>query len=111
MDARQIARSTAKWSAVLAGIACGSYATYAGVTWHRYGQHQPTKDQDIDPLLDLFMPVYEVVDRHHVRIAAPADVALAAATEMDLEGSALVRGIFKTREWILHAKPDPAIRS
>lgn len=111
MDAKQIARSLAKWSAVLAGIACGSYASYAAVTWLRYGQQQPAKDQDVDPLLDLFMPVHEVVDRHHLHIAAPADVALAAATERDLESSAIVRGIFKTREWILQAKPDPANRA
>ena len=30
---------------------------------------------DRDVLLDTFMPDYEVVERHHVRIAAPAEIA------------------------------------
>ena len=109
MDRKQIACSAAKWSAILAGIACGSYATYAGVTWLRYGHEQRSND-DVDPLLDLFMPVYDVADRHQVHIAAPPDIALAAATEIELESNAIIRGIFKTREWILHAKPDRTIR-
>lgn len=110
MDKKQIACSAAKWSAILAGIACGSYATYAGVTWLRYGHEQRANDDDVDPLLDLFMPVYEVADRHQIQIEAPADVALTAAAEMDLDSNALVHGIFKAREWILHAKPDASIR-
>ena len=56
------------------------------------------------------MPAYDVVDRHHIYVAAPADVTLTAATEMDFDRNAIIRGIFKTREWILHAKPDTAIR-
>jgi hypothetical protein len=110
MDARTIARSAAKWSALFAGIAAGSYATYAGVTWFRYGHQQQSSGQEVDPLLDLFMPAYDVVDRHHVHVAAPADVVLAAATEINLESSAIVRGIFKAREWILRARPDNTIR-
>jgi hypothetical protein len=64
---------------------------------------------DADALLDIFMPSYEVVERHHVRVAAPAEVAFAAATEMDLRQSPVVRGIFKSREWILggRAARDP----
>jgi hypothetical protein len=110
MDTKQIARSAAKWSAAMAGIACGCYATYAGLTWLRYGNQQRATDDGADPLLDLFMPVYEVADRHHVYIEAPADVALTAAAEIEVENNAFVRGIFKTREWILHAKPETAIR-
>jgi hypothetical protein len=110
MNAKRIARRAAKWSAVVAGIAAGSYATYAGVTWFRYGRPQQAQGRDIDPLLDLFMPDYDVVDRHRVYVAAPADITLAAASEMDFESNAVIRGIFKTREWILRARPDSAIR-
>jgi hypothetical protein len=39
---------------------------------------------DVDPLLDQFMPVYEVAERHHVHVAAPADITFAAAGEQDL---------------------------
>jgi hypothetical protein len=110
MGAKRIARAAAKWSAVLAGMAAGSYATYVGVTWFRYGKLQQAEGANIDPLLDLFMPDYDVVDRHHVHVAAPADITLTAAAEMEFESNAVIRGIFKTREWILRAKPDTAIR-
>jgi hypothetical protein len=52
------------------------------------------------------MPVYEVVERHHVRVAAPAALTLAAAREQDLLQLPLVRSIFKARALILRATPD-----
>lgn len=52
------------------------------------------------------MPASEVAERHHVRVAAPAAVKLAAAREMDLQGSSLVRAIIKARDVILGAGPD-----
>jgi len=58
----------------------------------------------------MFIRNYEVVDRHKVRVAAPAAVALSAAAEMDLESCAIIRGIFKGRELILRSKPDNTIR-
>jgi hypothetical protein len=52
------------------------------------------------------MPVYEIVERHHIRVAAPAAVTLAAAREQDLLQLPLVRPIFKAREIVLGATPD-----
>jgi hypothetical protein len=60
---------------------------------------------EADRLLDEFIPTYEVVERHHVRVAAPAAIALAAACDMDLAQSAIIRGIFRGRELILGAWP------
>ncbi len=45
-----------------------------------------------DPLLDRFMPSYDVAERHHVRVAAPSAVTLAAAREVKLQGSPLWPG-------------------
>lgn len=58
------------------------------------------------------MPSYEVVERHHVRVGAPAEVAFAAATEMDLQQSPVIRTIFKAREWTMgsHAARGPVPR-
>jgi hypothetical protein len=110
MHAKRIACAAAKWSAFVAGLASVSYATYAGVTWFRYGKRQQAKGEDIDPLLDRFMRDYDVVDRHRAYVAAPADITLAAAAEMDFESNAIIRGVFKTREWLLRAKPDRTVR-
>jgi hypothetical protein len=56
-------------------------------------------------LLDRFMPRYDVVERQHIRVNAPADVTIAAARTMDIMGSPLARAIFRTRELVLRAKP------
>ena len=110
MNPEQLARFAAKWSAMGIGLAAFSYATYAGTTFLLYGRPRRSKGSNADPVLDVFMPNYEVVDRHSVRIAAPADVVLTAASEMDMEKCPLVRGIFKGRELILGSEPDNAIR-
>jgi hypothetical protein len=89
-----------------AGLATALYATRAGFTWLQYG-HPPSPNLDeTEWLLDEFIPAYEVVERHHVRVAAPAAIALGAACDMDLAQSAIIRGIFKGRELVLGAQPD-----
>lgn len=59
-----------------------------------------------DPLLDCFIPDYDVVERHGIRIAAPPALALAAACEQDLFHLPLVRALFRAREILLRATPD-----
>jgi hypothetical protein len=56
------------------------------------------------------MPRYDVVDRHKVQVAASAETALSAALDLDLQRSALIRAIFKGREWIMRSKPDERVR-
>ena len=110
MGSRQFTRSAARWLGVLIGCASVTYATYVGVTWLRYGKVRKADCDSSDPLLDTFMPSYEVGDRHKIRVSAPAEVTLAAASEMDLESCLVVRGIFKGREWILRSKRDDVLR-
>jgi hypothetical protein len=54
-------------------------------------------------------PAYEVAERHQVRVAAPAEIALSAAAEMDFRQSAIVRAIFRGRELILGSEPKEAV--
>jgi hypothetical protein len=103
-------RSLARWSSLGIGVAAAAYASYAAVTWWRYGHPgRPTVESD-DPLLDRFMPIADVAERHHIRVEAPADVTLAAACEMDVLQSPIIRAIFKTREVLLGSEPDTAVR-
>src|SRR5688500_7450259 len=53
-----------------------------------------------DPMLDRFMPIYDIAERHHIRVDAPAELAFASACEADLAASPIVRAIFKARELI-----------
>ena len=93
--------SASRWLAVSAGVAAASYAAYAGITWYRYGlSPQAVDTEERDALVDRFMPVYDVAERHHIRVDAPAEVVFDASAEMSLRQSPVVRGIFKAREWI-----------
>jgi hypothetical protein len=103
-------RKPLTWAAGLAGLATGVCASCVGVTWLRYGHQAPTTAEDADPLLDRFMPVYEVAERHHIRVAAPAHITLAAACEQDLMALPFVQAIFKTRQVVLGGEPDTMAR-
>jgi hypothetical protein len=91
-----------RWLAASIGLAA-AYATYVGVTWYRYGTRTARRDEESDALLDGFMPAYEITERHHIRVAAPAALTLAVAGELDLQASPVVRAIIRTRELILGA--------
>lgn len=99
-------RSAARWLAGGVGLVGGAYAAYVLTAWFHYG-HVPRRRSDAtDDLLDTFMPVYDVVERHHVHVAAPAGVTLAAAQELELGRLPVVRAIMKGRELILGSTPD-----
>jgi len=106
MSQKSYFRASAKWLAAGVGVAAAVYGAYVGITWYRYGDAAPPGPEEQDPLLDRFMPSYDVAERHHVRIAAPSAVTLATAREVDLQGSPVVRGIIKAREVILGAAGD-----
>jgi len=92
------------------GLAVTGYAAYVGVAWYRYGLAAAPVSDETDALLDDFMPEYEVAERHHVRVAAPAEITLSAAAETDLQQSPIIRGIFNLRVLVLGADPDEVTR-
>lgn len=98
-------KSTARWLAAGTGAAAAFYAVYAGAAWRRYGHPRRPAEGDEDPLLDRFVPDYDVVERHAIRVAAPAAVTFDAACRVDLEDSALLRAVFRTREIVLGGAP------
>ena len=85
-----------------AGIAALSYVGYAATTWARYGRHD--RPPAPDPLLDRFLPDYEVAERHELRVAAPAEVTYTAARNLDLNASRIVRAVFAGRSLIMGTK-------
>ncbi len=110
MTTKQLVRAAGRGLAYSTGLAAGAYATYAATTWLRYGKVRAGVGDDADALLDGFIPLYEVVERHHAHVAAPARIAFAAACEVDLQQSGLVRAIFKGRELMLGADSDVSAR-
>jgi hypothetical protein len=105
-------RRALRWGALGLGVAAAGYGTVVAGTWLRYGDPAPPAPDEADPVLDEFVPSYEVAERHSVRVQAPADVVLRAATQLKLEDSPVVWAIFRTRELVLganrSAEPRPA---
>jgi hypothetical protein len=91
-----------------AGVAvtAAAFGTYVAIARWRYGRPAAPGPDERDPLLDRFMPVYDIVERHGIRVAAPAAVTLEAARRVDLQSSWIANGIFRAREIALGAAPD-----
>jgi hypothetical protein len=106
MSALKRTRRTGALAAAGGALAIAGYAAYVAGAWLRYGRAARESGLAADPLLDRFMPQYDVVERHHTRTAAPAEITLAAAAETSLRHSPLVRVIFRMRELVLGSQPD-----
>jgi hypothetical protein len=106
MSLTQRSEQGAKAAAAISCLAAASYAAYVGYAWLRYGHPPAPAPGETDALLDRFMPDYDVVERHNLHVAAPADVTFAASMEMDLEDSRIIRAIFKGRQILLGADAD-----
>ena len=104
MTTRIAWRSAARGVLVGGGIAAAGYAAVVAFNRLKYGK--PALTADTSTLLDRFIPAPEVVEHHQIRIAAPADVVLATAKEMELLNSPLIRAIIRLRELALGGEPD-----
>lgn len=98
--------SIARWLAIGSGVAAGVYAACVIKAWVRYGSPSRSIRDDDDEILDTFMPAYDIVERHQIRVHAPTAVTFAAAKDMDLSRHPLIRAIFRARETILGSRPD-----
>lgn len=107
MKTRNTVATGARIAGAAAGLAALSYAAYVGRAWCRYGEENAPDNSELDSLLERFMPDYEVAERHHIHVNAPAEVTLAAACEQDVMQSPIARAIFRVREAVLGASHAP----
>jgi hypothetical protein len=103
-------RTSVRWCAIGAAAIAATYAGYVAATWLRYGHASDAPPDERDLALDEFMPAFDIVERHHIRVHAPAEITFAAATDLDLMQSPIARTIFKGRELILGSEPDTVAR-
>lgn len=103
---RPITHAASRLVATGLGVAAAAYGGLVAHSWHRYGSPHPPARDEADALLDRFMPAYEVVERHRVRVRASAEVTLTAAREQNLLASPVIRAIFKVREFAFGSTPD-----
>jgi hypothetical protein len=101
-------RLSLKRTAQIVGVSAGTATlvgiAYAGTTWLRYGK--ASREEPRDPILDRFLPAYEVREVHRTIVDAPPELTYAAAEALDFQESALVKGVFKGRELLMRAKPQ-----
>ncbi len=109
MRTRAALRSAMQLAGAVGGLAVGAYAASVAVSWTRYGRIGQAA-ADSDELLDRFLPDYDVIERHQVRVSAPAADTFSAAQGLDLAASPAIRAIFKARELILGARPDERVQ-
>jgi hypothetical protein len=93
------------------GLAAAAYAGYARVAWLLYGHPRKAGNGEEDPLLDRFMPTFDIVERHHIRVMAPAETTMSIAAAVDVSRSAFIRAIFNARMLMLGARPADAAPS
>jgi len=98
------------WLAAILVLLSLGYAALVMVAWRRYGHPRHPVRDEVDPLLDRFFPNYDVVERHHITINAPPEIVLAAASQMNMQQSPVVRAIFAIRAFVLRAAPDATPR-
>ena len=79
---------------------------YVARTWRRYGKVDATLPPD--PLLDRFIPEYEVREQHDVRVQAPAWMTYRSALALNIHDSSIIRAIFRGRELLLRAEHHAA---
>ena len=92
----QTVRRILGYGSAAVAAAAVSYATYAAVTWARYGRvHRDRFPRD--DLLDRFLPRPEVDICHRIRVDARAAATFAVAREFDLQRSPVVRVILMLR--------------
>lgn len=104
MTKHNMIRTAAGVAAAGAAIGAVGYAVLAGSAWTRFGRPPRARTlEDEDVLLDAFIPMYDVVERHHVMVEAPAAVTLECARNLDMADVGLSRAIFKARELVLGA--------
>ena len=95
--------SVVKLSAAVVGLGAAAYGAYAALAWLRYGRVARARSDEADPLLDRFLLHYDVVERHAIPVAAPAQVVLDAARQQPLFSIPLVRWVFRGRELVMRS--------
>jgi hypothetical protein len=111
MKKRSAIRTGVKWLGAGIGLAVGAYASSVGITWCWYGHPKRRVTGEAgESQLDQFIPDYEVVERHGVRVAAPVEIAFQSACEMNIQQSATVRTLFATRAWALGNEAEREVR-
>lgn len=91
------------WILGVGAVMAFGYSALVATARMRFGRAPAAPPGFADPLLDRFLPQYDIVERHQIHVDAPAEVVYAAARDVDLRESIVARAIFDTRAIVLGA--------
>jgi hypothetical protein len=100
--------SVVRSTLILFGAGVVGWATWALVSWVRYGHDSGTRT---GVGAEHFLPDFEVAELFRTRVHAPARLTLSVAQSTSLNSTTLIRGIFRARELLMRGrieKPFPA---
>jgi hypothetical protein len=80
------------------------YASYAVITWTEFGDH--VGSAPLDPLLDQFIPDWEIAERHETTVRAPSDRTYLSLRGLDFDDSRIIRAIFRLRQVVMGGRTD-----
>lgn len=106
MTSKELVKTAGRGLAVGAAVAAAGYAALVVLNRSRYGDAKGYADGLEDSLLDRFIPEPEVAEHYQIAIAAPADIVIASAKQLELLKSPVIRAIFRARELALGGEPD-----
>ena len=66
--------------------------------------------EHLDELLNRFVPAYDVIERHSIRVSATPAAAFDAALKVDMHDSPLIRAIIRLRAMAMGDSQDDAAR-
>jgi hypothetical protein len=105
-------RTTGRCLATAAGISAASYLGYVAYAFLSYGKGRHRSNAKYGKsLLDRVMPTYEVMELHRLGVRAPVEATFTSACLLDIQRSAIVRSIFKAREFLLGGKSNDVSQS
>jgi hypothetical protein len=85
----------------LAVLAVVAYLGSVVLAWWDYGSRHG--DAQLEPLLDRYVPDWEVVEHHEIVVDTPAQLTYAAARRLDFESEPVVRAIFRLRQLVMRS--------
>lgn len=95
-----------RWMGISAGITLAAYGAYTGFIWLRYGSARPSSRDEVDAILDQFMPSYDVAIRNDIQVDAPAAITQRAATGLDIQRLTVAGALFTARARLLGGTRD-----
>jgi len=104
-------RKVGLWLLITLAVGALGYAVFVAAEWSWFGKGKPAPPPARAVIsMDRFLPQYDLSERHETPVKAPAPVTYAAAREVDIQRSPLVRAVFQSRKILFRSQGQEMAR-